>query len=204
MSIGEVANRAASSIIAGPEDLSEQENHSFHDLLQEWCNARPFSGTTAQVISDKIQESIFEKVSSLWDSDAHMITIPVLNVKKLKATSVAAGYFITNLPVTPLKSEVKTLYMSVKFEPNSQGKDFETCWKDECGLTVSSEFVRFKYGVTKAKAIVNLDKCEELASTGTTRNSSFPLHECVPSGSLRRALATPRASHMSYVSTSGH
>ncbi|KAF5988097.1 hypothetical protein FCOIX_681 [Fusarium coicis] len=127
MSIGEVANRAANSIIAGPEDLSEQEKHSFHDLLQE-C---------------------------LWDSDDHIITMPVLNVKKLKATSVGAGYFITNLPVTPSKSE---------FEPNSQGKDFETCWKDECGLTVSSEFVRFKYGVTKAKAIVNLNKAYRLES----------------------------------------
>ncbi|PNP83181.1 hypothetical protein FNYG_03503 [Fusarium nygamai] len=101
----EVANRAANSIITGPEDLSEQEKYSFHDFLQEWCNARPISGTTAQVISDKMRESFFEK-----------------------------------------------------------GKGFKTCWRDEGGLTVSSEFVRFKDGVTKAKAIetaiVNLDKCE--------------------------------------------
>jgi hypothetical protein len=108
MSIGEVANRAANSIIAGPGDLSEQEKHSFYDLLQAWCNARSFSGTTAQVISDKMRESFFEKMFSFWDSDDHMITMPVLNVKKLKATSVDAGYFITNLPVAPSKSEVKT------------------------------------------------------------------------------------------------
>ncbi|RKK87723.1 hypothetical protein BFJ69_g475 [Fusarium oxysporum] len=55
-------------------------------------------------------------------------------------------------------------YMSVKFEANSQGKEFKTFWKDEGGLNVSSEFVKLKEGFTKAKAIeaaiVNWDKCE--------------------------------------------
>ncbi|KAF5593657.1 hypothetical protein FPCIR_5173 [Fusarium pseudocircinatum] len=117
----EVAHRAANIIIAGPEDLSEQGKYSFHDLLQEWCNARPISGITAQVISDKMRESFFEKMFSVRGSDDQRITMPVLNVKKLKETSVAAGYFITDLPVTPSKP-----YMSVKFEPDSQGKDFKT------------------------------------------------------------------------------
>ncbi|KAF5701225.1 hypothetical protein FMUND_13971 [Fusarium mundagurra] len=92
--------------------------------------------------------------------------MPVLNDKKLKETSVAAGYFITNLPVTPSKRKRgRTFqtspqrmarcpaYMSFKFEPNSEGKDFKICWKDKGILTVSSEFVRFKEGITKAKAI---------------------------------------------------
>ncbi|KAF5575772.1 hypothetical protein FPANT_11201 [Fusarium pseudoanthophilum] len=153
MSDEQVANRAANATIFGAGEFSEQEKYSFHDLLHEWCNARPLSGTNAQAITDVMQESFFEKVSFAWDSDDSMIMMPVLSAKKLRETSVAAGYFITNLPVTPSK-----LYVSVKFEPNSQRKDFETCWKDEGGLTVSSELVRFKDGVTKAKAIVNLDK----------------------------------------------
>ncbi|CVK89640.1 uncharacterized protein FMAN_04191 [Fusarium mangiferae] len=97
-----------------------------------------------------MRDLFFEKVFFAWNSDDNMIAMPVLNVKKLKETSVAAGYFIKNLPVTPSKQK--------------QGQDFQTnphrmanasayLNKDESGLTVSAEFVRFKDGYTMAKAI---------------------------------------------------
>ncbi|KAF5558836.1 hypothetical protein FNAPI_4926 [Fusarium napiforme] len=54
--------------------------------------------------------------------------------------------------------------MSVKFEPNSEGKDFKISWKDEGGLTVSLEFVRFDPEMSKVEAvewaIINWDKHE--------------------------------------------
>ncbi|KAF5561771.1 hypothetical protein FPHYL_6024 [Fusarium phyllophilum] len=128
-------------------------------------------------IKTREQERRSTTVLYLWDSDDGMITMPVLNDKKLKETSVAAGYFITNLPVTPSnRKRGQTFqtnpqrmarcpaYMSVKFEPNSEGKDFRISWRDEGCLTVSTEFARLKEGKTKAKAIetaiVNWDKCE--------------------------------------------
>ncbi|KAF4426084.1 hypothetical protein FACUT_9936 [Fusarium acutatum] len=103
--------------------------------------------------------------------------MPIINDKKLKETSVAVGYFVKNLPVTPSKRKrgqsfqtnphrmaEADAYLNVSFEANSQGKDCKTCWKDEGGLTVSSEFVRFKDGMSRAQAvelaIVNWDKCE--------------------------------------------
>ncbi|KAI1026281.1 hypothetical protein LB504_011298 [Fusarium proliferatum] len=124
-----------------------------------------------------MRDLFFEKVFFAWNSDDNMIAMPVLNVKKLKETSVAAGYFIKNLPVTQSKQKQgqdfqtnphrmanASAYLNVSFEANSQGKEFKYCWKDEGGLTVSAEFVRYKDGYTKATAIeaaiVNWDKCE--------------------------------------------
>ncbi|SCN78103.1 uncharacterized protein FFM5_01782 [Fusarium fujikuroi] len=119
----------------------------------------------------------FEKVFFACNSNNNMIAMPILNVKKLKETSVAASYFIKNLPVTPSKQKQgqdfqtnphrmanASAYLNISFKANSQGKDFKTCWKDEGGLTVSAECVRFKDRYTMAKAIeaaiVNWDMCE--------------------------------------------
>ncbi|CVK93246.1 hypothetical protein FPRO06_02921 [Fusarium proliferatum] len=177
------ANRAANATIFGAGELSEQERYSFHDLLHEWCNARPLSGINAQAITDPMRESFFEKVFFAWDSDDSMIMMPVLSAKKLQETSVATGYFTENLPVTPAKRKrgqnFQTnpqrmancpAYMSVKFEPNSEGKDFKISWKDEGGSTVSSEFVRFNTGMSKDEAV-------ELAITNWDKHERTRVHK---------------------------
>lgn len=170
-------SRDNTTTIFEAKELSLIGRDSFSDLLREWCDARRATRTNTQTFTADDQKSFFEKVFYLWISDDDMVAMPTLQEKKIQETSVPVGYFIENLPVTPSKRKRgqtfqtnprrmarAPAYMSVKFEANSQGKEFKTCWKDEGGLTVSSEFVKLKEGFTKAKAIeaaiVNWDKCE--------------------------------------------
>ncbi|SCO83850.1 uncharacterized protein FRV6_07977 [Fusarium oxysporum] len=170
-------SRDNTTTIFEAKELSLIERDSFSDLLREWCDARRATRANAQTFTADDQKSFFEKVFYLWISDDYMVAMPTLQEKKIQETSVPVAYFIENLPVTPSKRKRgqtfqtnprrmarAPAYMSVKFEAGALGNDFKLYWKDEGGLAVSSEFVRFKEGVTKAQAveaaIVNWDKCE--------------------------------------------
>ncbi|KAF5970708.1 hypothetical protein FBULB1_9587 [Fusarium bulbicola] len=165
-------SRDSNTTISESKELSWGERATFSDLLLEWCSTR----ANTQTVTADDQKSFFEQVFNLWDSDDDMIAMQTLHEKKLKETSVAVGYFVENLPVTPSKRKRgETLqtnprrmarspaYMSVKLE-GAAGTDLELYWKDEGGSAVSSKFVKFKDGVTKPKAIetatINWDKRE--------------------------------------------
>ncbi|KAI1045519.1 hypothetical protein LB505_008706 [Fusarium chuoi] len=170
-------DRPAKTTITEARGFSLLEKTSFSDLLQEYCDTRPPTGDDSLVFTAELQNSFFEKVFQYWDSDDELVVMPTLLQKKIQQTSARVGYFTQTLPVTPSKRKRgqnfqtnphrmanADAYMNVSFEANSQGKEFKYCWKDEGGLTVSAEFVRYKDGYTKATAIeaaiVNWDKCE--------------------------------------------
>ncbi|KAF9771451.1 hypothetical protein IL306_010917 [Fusarium sp. DS 682] len=108
------ASRVAGEIILSASSLTLLEKLSFNDLLQEWCIARPSSVGKSQVISAALQQSFFERVFNLWDSDDEHVSFPVLVPKKLSQTSTPIGTFKDNLPVTPTKR---------KREQTAQGND---------------------------------------------------------------------------------
>ncbi|KAF4332686.1 hypothetical protein FBEOM_13524 [Fusarium beomiforme] len=111
-------------------------------------------------------------------------------MEKLEGTWVPAGYFVDSLPITPSKRKAgesiqsnrwrmanAPAYMSVKFESNSEGKDFKLCWRDRTGNHVKSDFVKFAPGITRAqaieKAIVNYDKHNRRANEPTYLSVEF-------------------------------
>ncbi|KAF4426085.1 hypothetical protein FACUT_9937 [Fusarium acutatum] len=96
-------NRSANTTITEAKGFSLLEKASFGDLLQEYCATRPATGNNSLVLAAKLQESFFDRVFHLWDSNETFVPLPQLLPKKLHQTSYEAGLFKSNLPVTPSK-----------------------------------------------------------------------------------------------------
>ncbi|KAF5713200.1 hypothetical protein FMUND_8050 [Fusarium mundagurra] len=138
-----VETRSNGSGISSAADLTVHEKISFHDLLTEWCNARPATARHNQVISSELRKSFFDRVFQLWDSRETQVSLPQLAPRTLKETSFEAGYLQDNLPITPRKRKLgdtaqrnehrlanKPAYLSVEFSSESEGRD-PPVWRDK-------------------------------------------------------------------------